>query len=156
MIDQVKDLPHFSELLPLSGHDTLNKDGLAWVHRPVRLLATVLAALTLLSVAPSALAGSLTPDPGQQDTLRGGRADCSASPRIRVVFNPDSVHAEIVLLLRKLEMTVQSGPSATGEFWLMIPPARSLEEARAMLRSSVLVEEAVFSTCPRSDVAGAK
>lgn len=117
----------------------------AWITSPIRLPAPVLAAIAVLVIAQSVLIGSLITDSGQEDTFRGGRLDCMVAPRIRVVFNPDAKHVEIVLLLRKLELTVQQGPSETGEFWVTVPQGRSPDEAQAMLRSSALVEEAVLA-----------
>lgn len=68
------------------------------------------------------------------------RGDCS--PRIHVVFRPETQHAEVVILLRKVEARTVDGPSETGEFWLAVPKGRIPEEALAMLKASDLVEEA--------------
>ena len=128
----------------------------AWLQGPIRMPAPVLAAVAMLVVAQSVIIGSLMSDFGQEAASRGGRADCIASPRIRVVFNPDAKHLEIVLLLRKLEMTVQEGPSEIGEFWLTAPKGRLVEEAQAMLRSSAVVEEAVIAPDTRPSAGCAK
>lgn len=119
---------------------------------PIRIPAPVLATVAVMVIAQSAIIGSLVSNSSPEDTFRGERADCIAPPRIRVVFNPDAKHVEIVLLLRKLEMTVQEGPSETGEFWLTVPKGRLLEEGRAMLRSSALVEEAITAPDTRPTV----
>ena len=128
----------------------------AWMHGPIRMPAPVLAAVAVLVVAQSVIIGSLMTDSTQEDAFRGERADCIASPRIRVVFNPDAKHLEIVLLLRKLGMIVQEGPSETGEFWLVAPQDQQLEEAQAMLRSSPLVQEAVITRDSRPSAGCAK
>ena len=128
----------------------------AWLQCPILMPAPVLVAVAMLVVAQSVIIGSLMSDSGQEDAFRGGRADCIASPRIRVVFNPDAKHVEIVLLLRKLELTVQEGPSETGEFWLTAPKGRLIEEAQAMLRTSAVVEEAVIAPDTRPGVGCAK
>lgn len=117
----------------------------AWTQGPVRMPAPVLAAVAVLFVAQSVIIGSLMTDPTQEGAFRGERADCISSPRIRIVFNPDAKHLEIVLLLRKLGMIVQEGPSETGEFWLTPPQGQQLEEAQALLRSSPLVQEAMIT-----------
>lgn len=128
----------------------------AWMHGPIRMPAPVLAAVAVLVVAQSVIIGSLMTDSTQEDAFRGERADCIASPRIRVVFNPDAKHLEIVLLLRKLGMIVQEGPSETGEFWLVAPQDQQLEEAQAMLRSSPLVQEVVITRDSRPSAGCAK
>lgn len=123
---------------------------------PLRIPATALAAVTVVVIAQSVIIGSLVTESGQEETFRGERGDCVVGPRIRVVFIPEARHVEIVLLLRKLEMTVQEGPSETGEFWLAAPKGRSLEEAQAMLRSSAVVEEAVVARDNRPTAGCAK
>lgn len=117
----------------------------AWLANPIRLPSPALAAVAILVVAQSVLIGTLLTDGAEENTFRGGRLDCVAEPRIRVVFSPAAKHVEVVLLLRKLELTVQDGPSETGEFWLTVPVGRLPSEAQAMLRSSALVEEAVLA-----------
>lgn len=123
---------------------------------PIRIPATAFAAVAVLVIAQSVIIGSLITESGPEETFRGERGDCVAGPRIRVVFNPEAKHVEIVLVLRKLEMTVQEGPSETGEFWLSVPKGRSLEEAQAMLRSSAVVEEAVVARDNRPTAGCAK
>lgn len=112
---------------------------------PIRIPAAAFAAFALLVVAQSVFIGSLVTDRYQETAFRGERPECISTPRIRVVFNPDAKHFEIMLLLRKLEISVQEGPSETGEFWLMVPKGRSVEEAQSMLRSSLLVEESMVT-----------
>lgn len=128
----------------------------SWISRPMRLPAPALAAVAVLVVAQSVIIGSLIGSKDQGEAFRGERAECVAGPRIRVVFNPEAKHVEIVLLLRKLELSVQQGPSETGEFWVTVPQGRSPEEAQAMLRSSALVEETVLAPANSADPRCAK
>lgn len=128
----------------------------ASVQGPIRLPVPVLAAVAVLIVSQSVIIGSLMTDSTQEDAFRGELADCVASSRIRVVFSPDAKHIEIVLLLRKLGMIVQEGPSETGEFWLIAPRGQQPEEGQAMLRSSPLVQEAVITHDSRPRAGRAK
>ena len=128
----------------------------ASVQGPIRLPVPVLAAVAVLIVSQSVIIGSLMTDSTQEDAFRGELADCVASSRIRVVFSPDAKHIEIVLLLRKLGMIVQEGPSETGEFWLTAPHGQQLEETQAILRSSPLVQEAVITHDSRPRAGRAK
>ena len=117
----------------------------ALMQGPIRLPVPVLAAVAILVVSQSVILGSLMTNSTKKDAFRGELADCVASQRMRVVFSPDAKHVEIVLLLRKQGLSVQEGPSETGEFWLIAPRGQQPEEAQAMLRSSPLVQEAVIT-----------
>ena len=128
----------------------------AWMQGRIRMRAPVLAAVAVLVVAQSVIIGSLMTDPTREGAFRSERADCISSPRIRVVFNPDAKHLEIVLLLRKLGMILQEGPSETGEFWLIAPQGKQLEEDQVMLRSSPLVQEAMITRDSRPSLGCAK
>lgn len=121
-----------------------------WLQTPMRIPLPAIAAVALLVIGQSVIIGSMMTEGSLEEAFRGERVDCIAGPRIRTVFNPDAKHMEVVLLLRKLEASVQDGPTETGEFWLTIPKGRSLEEAQAMLRSSALVDEAMVSKDSRS------
>ena len=115
------------------------------MKQPLRIPAAVFATVAILFVAQSALLVHQTNQLDSEQAYRGDRPECLISgPRLRVVFNPDAKHMEVVLLLRKLEMNIQQGPSETGEFWLTAPAGRSLDEALAMLRTSPLVEESMM------------
>lgn len=132
------------------------QNALHWLQHMVRVPAPAIAVVTVLVIGQAAIIGSLL-SPGSEDaTYRGERPDCVAAPSIRVVFIPDAKHADILLLLRKVEATIQSGPSETGELWLMVPKGSSLTEAQAMLRSSKLVEDAVLTKESRLPVGCSK
>ncbi len=120
---------------------------LGWVQsllQPIRIPAAAFAAVAVLFVAQSVMLVNEISRTTQDQAFRGDRPDCQTMvSRLRVVFTPEAKHVEIVLLLRKLEISVREGPSENGEFWLSVPAGRSLDEALAMLRTSPLVEEAI-------------
>jgi hypothetical protein len=124
-------------------------NALGWVQRlvqPIRIPAGAFAAVAVLFVAQSVMLVNEMSRTTQDQAYRGERPDCQTTvSRLRVVFTPEAKHVEIVLLLRKLEISVREGPSETGEFWLSVPAGRSMDEALAMLRTSPLVEEAIAS-----------
>ena len=115
------------------------------MRAPLQIPVAAVAMISALFIVQAVLLVSEMGPTGQEVAYRGEKPECASSaPRVRVVFNPEAKHVEIVLLLRKLELTVQQGPSETGEFWLSVPPGRSLQEALAMVRASALVEEAMM------------
>jgi hypothetical protein len=121
------------------------QNALHWLQHIVRVPAPAIAVVTVLVIGQTAIIGSLLTNGSDEPMFRGERPGCVTTPSIRVVFNPDAKHVEILLLLRKIEATIQRGPSETGELWLTTPKGRSLEEAQAMLRSSALVDEAILT-----------
>lgn len=77
---------------------------------------------------------------------------CEAVARLRVVFKANAPQDAIVLLLRKAEARVVSGPSETGEWWLSLPADASANETLAQFRNSpqvadVIVVEAKEPAC---------
>lgn len=114
-----------------------------WLKERIRIPVPAIALASIMIVGQAVVIGSLLTGQSDEVTYRSERPECVATPRIRVVFNPEAKHVEILLMLRKVEATIQNGPSETGELWLSVPKSRSLEEAQAMLRSSALVDEVV-------------
>jgi hypothetical protein len=113
--------------------------------RPAGVSSAAVAMVAVLFVAQSVFLVIEMSQTRQEQVYRGDRPECQTTvSRLRVVFTPDTRHVEIVLLLRKLEISVREGPSEIGEFWLNVPAGRSLDEALAMLRTSALVEEAMM------------
>jgi hypothetical protein len=60
--------------------------------------------------------------------------------RIRVMFRLDTPYAELVLALRRIDATLVSGPSETGEIWILPAPDQNPQEVATMLQQSHLVE----------------
>jgi hypothetical protein len=119
---------------------------LAWVleHR-IAMPVPALAALVVVVIGQAVYTlGGLSGEP-ESSSYRGAAAPCVQEPRLRTVFNPDARHAEVLLLLRKVEATVRAGPTENGELWIAVPPSRSIEEAQSILRTSPLVDDVVFS-----------
>lgn len=105
--------------------------------------APVLATLIALVVAQD-LWWNVREDESQR--YRGHNAapiPCTAVARLRVVFKANAPQEAVVLLLRKAEARVVSGPSETGEWWLSLPDDASVNETLAQLRNSPLVVDAI-------------
>lgn len=81
----------------------------------------------------------------ESDANRGKAAPCVQELRLRTGFNPDARHAEVLLLLRKVEASVKAGPTENGELWITVPPSRFIEEAQSILRTTPLVDDVVLS-----------
>lgn len=64
----------------------------------------------------------------------------ACAPRLRVMFNPDSAYADVIVTLRRLDATLVDGPSETGEVWIAPARDQAPQELAAMLRQSRLVE----------------
>ncbi len=109
-----------------------------WLPAP-----TIAAIASVLIVAQGVIIARMLPGE-EHDNYRSSAVRCDDSPRIRVIFKPEALHAEVIILLRKVEAVVTNGPTETGEFWLKIPKGRSIEEASALLKSSALVDEAMI------------
>ena len=116
-----------------------------WLQGRVRIPAPAMVLASVVMLGQAVVIGSFLSGPSEDVLFRSERPECVAAPTLRVLFKPDAQHADILLILRSVEATVQNGPSETGALWLTVPPGRSLEEAQAMLRSSALVEEVVPS-----------
>lgn len=111
----------------------------------IAIPTTALAGLLLVIVGQTVFTLQGTSDEPDTGVFRGGNASCIQEPRLRIVFNPDARHAEVLLLLRKAEATFIAGPSESGEVWIAVPPSRSIEVAQALLRASPLVDEVVLA-----------
>lgn len=122
---------------------SLLQKSMRWLQERVRIPVPAIALASVMIVGQALVIGSLLTGQPEETTYRSDRPECVAAHPIRVVFNPEAKHADILLILRSVEATVQDGPSETGALWLSVPKGRSLEEAPAMLRSSALVDEVV-------------
>jgi len=114
-----------------------------WLQERVRIPVPAIALASIMIVGQAVVIGSFLTGQSDEVTYRSERPECVATPRIRVVFNPEAKHVDILLILRSMEATIQNGPTETGALWLSVPKKHSLEEVQAMLRSSALVDEVV-------------
>ena len=80
---------------------------------------------------------------GEEARYRGAAPavqDAACRTRIRVMFRLDTPYADLVLALRRIDATLVSGPSETGEIWILPAPDQNPQEVAAMLQQSHLVE----------------
>lgn len=122
---------------------SLLQKSMRWLQERVRIPVPAIALASVMIVGQALVIGSLLTGQQEEIVYRSDRPECVTTPPIRVVFNPEAKHADILLTLRSVEATVQDGPSETGALWLSVPKGRSLEEVQAMLRGSALVDEVV-------------
>jgi hypothetical protein len=84
------------------------------------------------------------PGASQEEALYRGAAPVQADAchtRIRVMFKLDTPYSELVLALRRADATLVSGPSETGEIWILPAADQDPSEVAAMLRQNRLVEQ---------------
>lgn len=120
--------------------------GRHWAPAPV--LATLIALIVIQGMW-------LNVHEDEIQNFRGHNAvavPCEAVARLRVMFKANAPQDAIVLLLRKAEARVVSGPSETGEWWLSLPADASINETLAQFRNSpqvadVIVVEAKEPAC---------
>jgi hypothetical protein len=124
-----------------------------WFAQSHRIPAPAMIFIALLVIGQGVALIGLMPNNEEQPNLyRGMAIKCDDGPRIRAVFRPDAAHAEVLILLRKVEAHLTDGPSETGELWVRIPKGRSIDEALALLKSSAMVDEAIIveaKGCPK-------
>jgi hypothetical protein len=115
-----------------------------WFAGSWRVPAPAMAFMAMVLVVQGVALVALKPqEAAETETYRGANAPCVDGPRIRAMFRPDAAHAEVLILLRKVEASIVAGPSETGELWLKIPKGRSVDEALNLLKSSALIDEAI-------------
>lgn len=119
------------------------RDWLGWLrHVFVRPAWTFGALAVAVCQSVWLLAGQ--PPLDEQALYRSVAAPAAADPcrtRIRVMFKLDTPYAEVVLALRRIDATLVSGPSETGEIWILPAMNQDPNEAAAMLRQNHLVEQ---------------
>jgi hypothetical protein len=119
---------------------------LAWVmQHHIAMPVPALAAVVVFVIGQAVYTLGGVSDEPESSAYRGTVTPCVQEPRLRMVFNPDARHAEVLLLLRKVEATVRAGPTENGELWIAVPPSRSIDEAQSILRTSPLVDDVVSS-----------
>ncbi|MBF1165547.1 MAG: hypothetical protein HXL68_10960 [Dechloromonas agitata] len=105
--------------------------------------APVLAGVLALIVAQGLW---LNAEDTESQRYRGQSAvtpPCAAVARLRVTFKTHAPQEGVVLLLRKAEARIVSGPSETGEWWLGVPTNAAAEQALALLQHSPLVADVI-------------
>jgi hypothetical protein len=112
--------------------------------RLVPMPALALVAL-VVAVQGLLLTGHFSSNPGEEMVYRSTTMRCDKGQRIRVVFKPEVTHGEVTILLRKVEGSLTDGPTETGELWITVPPGHSIDEAYVMLKSSILVDDALIT-----------
>ncbi|MGV7209824.1 hypothetical protein ACLB1G_18445 [Oxalobacteraceae bacterium A2-2] len=114
----------------------------AWLEQVlVRPVWTFGALAVALLQAAWLLAG---PFGGQEALLYRGAPAAQAEAcrvKIRVMFKLDTPYAEVVLALRRVDATLVSGPSETGEIWILAAAGQDPHEVAATLRQNRLVEQ---------------
>jgi hypothetical protein len=97
----------------------------------------------LLVAGQAATIAFLAPNTSREVVYRGN-ADCATGASIRILFKPDTKQSDTVLLLRQVGVTLQGGPSETGEIWVTLPKETSAQEAIVVLKANPAVDDATL------------
>lgn len=115
-----------------------------WAGSVIPISVTAIAVVSMVVVGQVAFTvyqGSSS----QTSAWRGERIECADARRIRVIFVPDASMGQIVQLLQSAGVTLQDGPSESGEVWLKVNKDHAEPASVAVLRASPLVDD-VFSS----------
>lgn len=116
---------------------------LHWLQETFVRPAWTFGALAVVVLQGAWMLGLHGPQPDEIAVYRSGPAPLAqaCAPRLRVMFRPDSVHADVIVTLRRADATLVDGPSETGEVWIAPARDQAPQELAAMLRQSRLVEQ---------------
>lgn len=81
---------------------------------------------------------------------RGLSTQAQNTPHLKVTINPKANYAELVEVLRANGCRVISGPSETGELWLILETPEKINKIKEDLIYSGLVDQ-VISTIPENE-----
>lgn len=129
---------------------------LHWLQDTFVRPAWTFGALAVVVLQGAWMLGLHTAQPDQIQVYRSNPAPSAqvCASRLRIMFKPDAVYAEVVVTLRRLDATLVDGPSETGEVWIAPARDQAPQELAAMLRQSRLVEQVDLiepdpRVCPR-------
>lgn len=116
---------------------------LHWLQATFVRPAWTFGALAVVVLQGAWMLGLHGPQPDEIQAYRSGQAPLAqaCAPRLRVMFRPDSVYADVIVVLRRADATLVDGPSETGELWIAPARDQAPQELAAMLRQSRLVEQ---------------
>ena len=115
----------------------------AWLQHTFVRPAWTFGALALLVVQGTWMLASQQTDIEDGARYRGITAtsqENACRTRLRLMFKLDTPYAELVLALRRVDATLVSGPSETGEIWILPPAGQDPREVAAMLRQQRVIE----------------
>lgn len=114
-----------------------------WLQHTFVRPAWTFGALALVVLQGAWMLGLHGPQPDEIQVYRSGQAPLAQAcePRLRIMFRPDSVYADVIVTLRRADATLVDGPSETGEVWIAPARDQAPQELAAMLRQSRLVEQ---------------
>lgn len=78
-----------------------------------------------------------------QEIMRSEQKNCQDKLDIRITPNPQVQWAELVQMLRKLQLQLVNGPTQDGEVWARANAGTSINETLVLLRNSPLIEQAL-------------
>ena len=72
---------------------------------------------------------------------RGGSVEVGQAPDLKLIINPDADFASLATLLHSQGCRITAGPSAHGEIWVVVDDKQRLDEVKAVLSQSKLIDD---------------
>jgi len=80
-----------------------------------------------------------------EDQYRGLSNQVQIVPNLKITVNPQANFTELAVLLRQTGCRVVSGPSETGELWIVLDEPEKTEQIKRTLLDSGLLDDAVIT-----------
>lgn len=110
-----------------------------WFSAPSQMPGYALASLVALMLGQAAVLGTWLVEKDDQYRNVPDVSECAPLSNLKVTFEPDAKQMDVILLLRQQKLRIVSGPSETGEFWLLIESKEQVEEVKSRLKPNPAV-----------------
>lgn len=110
-----------------------------WLNAPSQMPGYALASLVALLIGQAVVLGTVLVD--NEDRYRNvpDVSECAPESNLKVTFEPDAKQMDVILLLQRQKLRIVSGPSETGEFWLLIDSKEQADEVKSRLKANPAV-----------------
>lgn len=123
-----------------------------WFSGSSQMPGYALAGVLAIMLGQAVVLGTLLVEKEDQYRSVPDVSECAPPSNLKLTFEPDAKQMDVILLLRQQNLRIVSGPSETGELWLLIESKEQADEVRSRLKASpsVLdVQDVPPSTNPR-------
>lgn len=123
-----------------------------WFSGSSQMPGYALAGVVAIMLGQAVVLGTLLVEKEDQFRNLPDISECAPLSDLKLTFEPDSKQMDVILLLRQQNLRIVSGPSETGEFWLLIESKEPLDEVRSRLKANPAVldvQDVPPSTNPR-------
>lgn len=110
-----------------------------WLGAPSQIPGYALAGFLGIMLGQAVVLGALLFEKGDQYRNVSVVSECAPPSHLKVTFEPDAKQMDVVLLLQQQNLRIVSGPSETGEFWLLIESQEQADEVSSRLKANPAV-----------------